>query len=133
VVQGPPGDLVLAGPPHTVAVTQLAEDPVQHADPGRVVLGDTPVILRGLFDEVISINRAGAFLYADFNRMPARERYGVRWMLLEPRARELYGRGWEDAAREMIGLLRLDMGRVPGEPRRPSSAVKTQAGITSGP
>lgn len=81
------------------------------------VLGDTPAILRGLFDEVISITPAGAFLYADFNRMPARERYGVRWMLLEPRARELYGRGWEDAAREMIGLLRLDMGRVPGDPR----------------
>jgi transcriptional regulator with XRE-family HTH domain len=102
-------------------------DPAAATAPARTVdriaqrfidlLGDTPVILHGPFDEIISVNRAAAFLYADFNRMPARERYGVRWMLLAPRARELYGPGWEDAASEMIGVLRLDIGRIPGDPR----------------
>jgi transcriptional regulator with XRE-family HTH domain len=80
-------------------------------------LGDTPVILRGAFSEVIAVNPAGAFLFADFNRMAAPARNGLRWMLLEPRARELYGPGWEDAAAEMTGRLRLEAGRMPADPR----------------
>ena len=81
------------------------------------LLGDTPVIVRGQFSEVIAINPAGAFLFCDFNRLPARERNGLRWMLLAPRARELYGPGWRDAAAEMIGRLRLETGRGPVAPR----------------
>jgi MmyB-like transcription regulator ligand binding domain/Helix-turn-helix domain len=81
------------------------------------VLGDTPVILRGPFAEVIAVNPAGVFLFCDFNRMAAHERNGLRWMLLAPRARELYGPGWEDAAAEMIGRLRFDVGRGPADPR----------------
>ena len=80
-------------------------------------LGDTPVILRGAFSEVITVNPAGAFLFADFNRMAAQARNGLRWMLLEPQARELYGPGWEDAAAEMTGRLRLEAGRRPADPR----------------
>jgi hypothetical protein len=32
VVEDPPGDLVLASPPHVVVATQSGEDPVQGAD-----------------------------------------------------------------------------------------------------
>jgi transcriptional regulator with XRE-family HTH domain len=81
------------------------------------VLGDTPVIVRGQFSEVIAVNPAGAFLFCDFNRMAPRERNGLRWMLLAPRARDLYGPGWESAAAEMIGRLRLEAGRRPADPR----------------
>jgi transcriptional regulator with XRE-family HTH domain len=104
---------VADGAAATTPATTVDRDAQRFID----VLGDTPVILRSSLDEIITVNRAGAFLFADFNRMPARERNGVRWMLLAPRARELYGPGWEEAAIEMIGMLRLDMGRIPGDPR----------------
>ncbi|AWS43569.1 helix-turn-helix transcriptional regulator [Streptosporangium sp. 'caverna'] len=81
------------------------------------LLGDTPAILFGPFIDVITANRAASFLFADFNVMPARERNGLRWMLLSSAARELYGRSWEDAATEMIGMLRIDAGRTPDHPR----------------
>ena len=81
------------------------------------VLGDTPVLVRGQFSEVIAINPAGAFLFCDFNRLAARERNGLRWMLFAPRAREAYGPGWESATAEMIGRLRLEAGRMPADPR----------------
>jgi transcriptional regulator with XRE-family HTH domain len=80
-------------------------------------LGDTPVLVRGQFSEVIGVNPAGAFLFEDFNRMSARERNGLRWTLMAPRAREVYGPSWEDMATEMIGRLRLEAGRNPDDPR----------------
>jgi transcriptional regulator with XRE-family HTH domain len=81
------------------------------------LMGDTPVMLCGAFVEVITANKAAAFLFADFNAMPARERNGLRWMLLAPTARERYGPIWEDAASEMIGMLRADAGHIPDHPR----------------
>jgi transcriptional regulator with XRE-family HTH domain len=81
------------------------------------LLGDTPAMLCGPFVEVITANRAATFLFADFNAMPARERNGLRWMLISSTARERYGRAWADAASEMIGMLRLDAGHAPKHPR----------------
>jgi transcriptional regulator with XRE-family HTH domain len=81
------------------------------------VMGDTPVMLCGPFVEVITANKAAAFLWADFNAMPAPERNGLRWMLLSRTARERYGRIWEEAASELIGMLRADAGHMPDDPR----------------
>jgi hypothetical protein len=81
------------------------------------LMGDTPVIVCGPFVEIITANRAAAFLWADFNAMPAQERNGLRWMLLSPTARERYGHAWEGAASEMIGMLRADAGQIPDHPR----------------
>jgi hypothetical protein len=81
------------------------------------LLGDTPVMMFGLFLDITIANRAASFLFADFNTMPARERNGLRWVLLSPAARELYGQDWEDAATELIGMLRVDAGRAPNHPR----------------
>jgi transcriptional regulator with XRE-family HTH domain len=107
----------LAGVSDGSADTEAARGASRRAQRLIHMLGPTPVILRGQFMEVFAVNPAAAFLFADFNTMPARERNGLRWMLLDPAARELYGRGWEEAAREMIGRLRLDAGRAPGHPR----------------
>lgn len=81
------------------------------------LMGDTPVMLCGPFLEVITVNRAAAFLYADFNAMPARERNALRWVLMSPMARDRYQDIWEDIASEMIGMVRADAGHLPDHPR----------------
>ena len=43
-------------------------------------------------------------------------RNGLRLMLLTPGSRPLYGHRWEEAARDMVGMLRLDAGRAPKSP-----------------
>jgi transcriptional regulator with XRE-family HTH domain len=80
-------------------------------------LGDTPAMLLDAFVDIAVANAAASFLFDDFNAMRKCERNGLRWMLLAPEARELYGPSWQDAAGEMIGMLRLDAGRAPRHPR----------------
>ena len=84
----------------------------------RVVglMDDTPVIVCGAFVDIVDANEPATFLFADFNAMPAHERNGLRWMLLSPVARERYGLGWDEAAREMIGITRMNAGNNPNDP-----------------
>lgn len=81
------------------------------------LVGDTPAVLYGPFIDVVTANPAAAFLFADFNTMPAGKRNGLSWMLTSPTARERYGPAWESAASELIGMLRIDAGRFPHHPR----------------
>lgn len=69
--------------------------------------GLTPAILCNRTLDVVAANPAARFLFDDFAAMPPRERNSVRWILLSPRARLLYGSQWSSACAEMIGLLRL--------------------------
>jgi len=86
---------------------------------GRMLdlMGDTPAILCGRYVEIVAANAAACYLFADFNIMPARERNTLHWMLTSPLARGLYADQWEAVAEEMIGTLRLDAARYPGDPR----------------
>jgi len=81
------------------------------------LLEGTPALVRGPYLDIIELNEAARFLYPGFRELPPRERNGVRWMLLSPAARELYGDQWEAAARDFIGMLRIDVGRLPDSPR----------------
>lgn len=81
------------------------------------LLGDTPAMVLGPLLDIAGGNRAWSFLFADFGAMPISERNGLRWMLLAPEARRLYGPDWEEASAEMVGMLRRDAGRYPGSPR----------------
>lgn len=81
------------------------------------VLGDTPAIVFGPFVDIIAANRAARFLFADFDALPPLERNAVGWMLLSPVARDLYRDQWDAGARDLIGMLRMDVGRRPGDPR----------------
>jgi transcriptional regulator with XRE-family HTH domain len=81
------------------------------------VLGDTPAILCGPYVDILTANEAARFLFTDFGELPPRERNAVRWMLLSPTAREIYREQWENAAGEMVGMLRLEVGRQPDNPR----------------
>jgi hypothetical protein len=80
-------------------------------------LGTTPAFACDCFADVVAVNRAARFLYADFDAMPARDRNMAVWMLTDPRARSIYGPVWEEVATTMIGGLRRETGRQPGNPR----------------
>lgn len=80
-------------------------------------LGTTPAFAFDGFADVVAVNRAARFLFADFDAMPARDCNMTVWMLTDPRARSLYGSAWEEVATTMIGALRRAAGRQPGNPR----------------
>jgi hypothetical protein len=80
-------------------------------------LGTTPAFAFDGFADVVAVNRAARFLFADFDAMPARDCNMTVWMLTDPRARSLYGPAWEEVATTMIGALRRAAGRQPGNPR----------------
>ena len=80
-------------------------------------LGDTPAIACGPFLDIHVANKAASFLFEDFAALPLRERNAVRWMLLSPLAPKLYQAQWEESASDLIGMLRIDVGRWPAEQR----------------
>ncbi|GAA4130207.1 helix-turn-helix transcriptional regulator [Nocardioides fonticola] len=77
---------------------------------------DHPAFVLGRRTDVLAANRLAKALIADFDAMPVRERNKTRWMILDPRAREIYP-DWEQVAAEVVGTLRLDAGRHPDDPR----------------
>lgn len=64
-----------------------------------------PAILHGPMLEVLAVNDLGMALFDDFPAMPAAHRNLVRWMFLDPRAREVYLE-WERDAADMTAILR---------------------------
>ncbi|WP_043723875.1 helix-turn-helix transcriptional regulator [Kutzneria sp. 744] len=79
-------------------------------------LGAVPSILIGPHTEVLAANRIARLVFADFHAMPARERNVVRWLLFDQDARALHD-DWPGIIEEMIGMLRLQLGRHPADPR----------------
>lgn len=77
-------------------------------------LGDVPALVLGRRGDVLASNRLARALFADFERLPARERNYPRWLLLDPAARELFV-DWEQQARAAVESLRLDVGANPGD------------------
>lgn len=92
---------------------------VQRVRPGIYQLLDSldfqPAMILGRRTEVLATNRLARALFADFERMPVRERNYARWMLLSDEARALF-LDWELQARNAVEALRLDAGRSPGDP-----------------
>jgi transcriptional regulator with XRE-family HTH domain len=78
-------------------------------------LTDQPAMILGHRTDVLATNPLARALFADFDRMPPRERNYARWMLLSEDARSLFI-DWETQARNAVEALRLDAGRTPGDP-----------------
>ena len=93
---------------------------VQQARPGMLRLMESfnglPAVLLGRRTDILAANPTARLLIADFNAMPARERNAVRFVLLSERARQLHV-DWEAAAAGLVGMLRMDAGRHPDDPR----------------
>lgn len=100
------------------AESQRPPIPAQGVRPGlRQLLdavGDVPALVLGRRSDVLAGNRLAFLLFADFLAMPAGERNLTRWLMLEPRARELF-RDWKTVAAEAVGALRVDVGRHPND------------------
>ncbi|WP_229924551.1 helix-turn-helix transcriptional regulator [Streptomyces sulfonofaciens] len=96
------------GHPGTGPGEDTVDDRVRHV---LDALGSTPAIVCGPYLDVLAANEAAGFLFTDFDALPSVERNALRWMLLAPAARDLYGDQWEESAREMVGMLRIDSGR----------------------
>jgi transcriptional regulator with XRE-family HTH domain len=73
-----------------------------------------PAMLLGRRRDVLAANALARALIFDFATLPAAERNYIRWVLLHPHARELY-RDWEVVASEMVGILRMEAGRLPDD------------------
>lgn len=92
---------------------------VQRVRPGlHQLLGSfdaQPALILGRRTDVLAANRLARALFADFERMPSRERNYARWMLLSDEAHALFV-DWELQARSAVESLRLDAGRTPDDP-----------------
>ncbi|NMO51649.1 helix-turn-helix domain-containing protein [Actinoplanes sp. TBRC 11911] len=75
-----------------------------------------PAILVGRRTDVLAANALARRLIHDFPALPARERNAVRWVLLDESARDIH-QDWYAAAAGLIGMLRMDLGRYPDDPK----------------
>lgn len=79
-------------------------------------MGTVPALVLGRHSEVLAGNHLALLLLADFPAMPASERNLTRWIILDPRARSLFP-DWKAVASDAVGVLRMDVGRHPNDPR----------------
>jgi transcriptional regulator with XRE-family HTH domain len=78
-------------------------------------MADQPSFVLGRRMEFLAGNRLALALLTDFAALPEDEQNMVRWMILDPAARELYEE-WDSVAEEMVGVLRADAARFPDDP-----------------
>jgi transcriptional regulator with XRE-family HTH domain len=76
---------------------------------------DHPAFVTGRRTDVLASNALARTLLTDWQGLPPRRRNYVRWLLLDPEARERF-LDWEVVAAEAVGTLRLDAGRHPQDP-----------------
>lgn len=82
-----------------------------NGDDGAIrALDSTPAMLYGPRLEVLAVNRMGVLLFDDFDAMPMAERNMIRWMFLNPKARQVYP-DWAEIAAQFVAVLRLAAGR----------------------
>lgn len=98
----------------------------QRPRPGLIdlvaALHPIPAMVQNKRQDVLAINRAGAVLLADFGAMPLHERNILRWLLLDPIARERYP-DWETVASMAVAALRATR-----NPHRPDTDLEYLVG-----
>ncbi len=106
----------LARPSHT----QHRVTPPQRVRPGlyQVLdsLGDIPALITGRRLDILAGNRMARALHTDFDALPHRERNMARYVFLDPAVRKLYD-DWPAAARSLVAILHVDVGRHPHDPQ----------------
>ncbi|MFE7753186.1 helix-turn-helix transcriptional regulator [Streptomyces sp. NPDC057428] len=89
------------------------------AQPGLIRLmdavGDSPAVLHGRGTDVLAVNEAARAVIADFYAKPAGDRNVARWFFLDESSRRFDD--WDAVAGDVVGMLRLDVGRYPEDPR----------------
>lgn len=80
------------------------------------VMDSVPAIILGRRTDVLASNRLARALMTDFESLPATHRNYARFILLDPKARELY-QDWEQVSAQITAMLHLDVGRFPDDRR----------------
>ncbi|PZG18238.1 helix-turn-helix transcriptional regulator [Nonomuraea aridisoli] len=86
------------------------------------MLDPVPALLMTEVLDIVAINRMGTVLMTDFTAMPLSERNEIRWLFLDPHAREVFA-DWEETAIETTAWLRGALGRA-GASTRPRELVE---------
>jgi transcriptional regulator with XRE-family HTH domain len=73
-------------------------------------LDPSPAIIRSATWDVVAWNRAATALLMDYGALPPERRNILRWIFLDPRARNAQY-DWESVARSVLGMFRLDTAR----------------------
>lgn len=68
----------------------------------------TPAILHGPLFEVLAMNPLAKALFGDFLRMPIEQRNYLRWMFLNPRAKEIHA-DWQQHAAQITAIIRTEL------------------------
>ncbi|MFI5488541.1 helix-turn-helix transcriptional regulator [Micromonospora echinaurantiaca] len=106
----------LARPPRRRAEQAPAQRvrPAMHQMIASLV--DHPAFIVGRRTDVLASNTLARALLTDWTRLPPRHRNYIRWIFLDPAAREAF-LDWPTVAAEAVGTLRLYAGRFPDDPR----------------
>ncbi|MEV5575234.1 helix-turn-helix transcriptional regulator [Spirillospora sp. NPDC052269] len=75
----------------------------------------TPALVVGRHGQILGWNRLAVAVFGDFPTLPEDRRTLSHLLFTEPSSRELYGTGWEDAARELVAQLRVLFGVYRGD------------------
>jgi transcriptional regulator with XRE-family HTH domain len=74
-------------------------------------LDPSPAVIRTATWDVVAWNRAATVMLMDYGAMPPEQRNMLRFIFLDPRAREAHY-DWESVARLVLGAFRLDAARA---------------------
>lgn len=77
---------------------------------------DMPALIVGRRSDILAWNGLGSLVFGGLREMPRPERNLARLVFLDPAFRDLFV-DWERKAADVVGLLRLDAGFHPGDPR----------------
>jgi transcriptional regulator with XRE-family HTH domain len=73
--------------------------------------GPTPAVVRTAIWDVVAWNRAATIMLMDYGAVPPEQRNILRFIFLDPRAREAQF-DWESVARFVLGAFRVDAARA---------------------
>ena len=75
-----------------------------------------PALILGRRTDVLASNALGRALLTDWTLLPPRHRNYIRWVFLDPGARDAF-LDWPAVAADVVGTLRLYAGRNPDDPQ----------------
>ncbi|MFG1717084.1 helix-turn-helix transcriptional regulator [Micromonospora chalcea] len=96
------------------------ETPAQRVRPAMhqliASMTEHPALVLGRRTDVLASNALARALLTDWTLLPPRQRNYIRWIFLDPGARDAF-LDWPTVAAEVVGTLRLYAGRNPDDPQ----------------
>lgn len=87
-----------------------------------------PAYVTGRRWDVVAWNEAAVDLFTDFGAMPEEDRNSLLFVVRDPRARALFGRGWAAEARRMVTQFRARHDLWAGDPAFRELLARLRAG-----